>query len=86
MRRTVRARTAHKNPSGRNRGKVGQAGQHSIKQTQEEVIQMSDNSMDIFGRAMLYIYQAGLENLGLKGELKAVRVTEPERPEQEAAG
>lgn len=47
---------------------------------------MSDNSMDIFGRAMLYIYQAGLENLGLKGELKAVRVTEPERPEQEAAG
>lgn len=47
---------------------------------------MNDSSMNIFGRAMLYIYQARLENLGLKGELKAVRVTEPERPEQGAAG
>lgn len=47
---------------------------------------MNDNSMDIFGRAMLYIYQARLENLGLKGELKAVRVAELDGPEQEAAG
>ena len=34
---------------------------------------MNDNSMDVFGRAMLYIYQANLENLGFRGELKAVR-------------
>lgn len=38
---------------------------------------MNDNSMDVFGRALLYIYQANLENLGLKGELKAVRVAKP---------
>lgn len=47
---------------------------------------MSDNSMDVFGRALLYIYQANLENLGLKGELKAVRVEKPEKSEMEAAG
>lgn len=41
--------------------------------------------MDVFGRAMLYIYQARLENLGLKGDLKAVRVTEPEKPEMEVS-
>lgn len=46
---------------------------------------MNDNSMDVFGRAMLYIYQAGLENLGLKGDLKAVRVTEPEDKESAAS-
>lgn len=43
---------------------------------------MNDNSMDVFGRAMLYIYQAGLENMGLKGELKAVRAAEPEGGEE----
>lgn len=47
---------------------------------------MNDNSIDVFGKAMLYIYQASLENLGLKGELKAVRVAEPEKPEMEEAG
>lgn len=35
---------------------------------------MNDNSLDVFARAMLYIYQANLENLGFKGDLKAVRV------------
>lgn len=35
---------------------------------------MKDDTIDVFGRAMLYIYQARLENLGFKGELKAVRV------------
>ena len=30
---------------------------------------MKDDTIDVFGRAMLYIYQARLENLGLKGEL-----------------
>lgn len=47
---------------------------------------MNDNSLDVFGRAMLYIYQARLENLGLKGDLKAVRVAEPEKPKMEAVG
>ena len=28
---------------------------------------MNENSIDVFGKAMLYIYQASLENLGLKG-------------------
>lgn len=37
---------------------------------------MNDKSIDVFGKALLYIYQARLENLGLKGELKAVRVAE----------
>lgn len=41
--------------------------------------------MDVFGRAILYIYQAGLKNLGIKGDLKAVRVAEPEG-EKDAAG
>ncbi len=47
---------------------------------------MNDNSMDVFGRAMLYIYQARLENLGLKGELEAVRTAEADGPTQEAVG
>ena len=40
---------------------------------------MQDNSIDVFGRAMLYIYQAGLENLGLKGDLRAVRKADAEK-------
>lgn len=47
---------------------------------------MNDNSMDVFGRAMLYIYQARLENLGLKGDLNAVRTVDLDELEQEAAG
>lgn len=47
---------------------------------------MNDNSMDVFGRAMLYIYQAGLENLGLRGDLRAVRTDAAEQPDMEAAG
>lgn len=47
---------------------------------------MDDNSMDVFGRAMLYIYQANLENLGLKGDLRAVRVTKPDETGMEEAG
>ena len=47
---------------------------------------MKDNSMDVFARAFLYIYQARLENLGLKGELKVVRRAEPKGPEMEEAG
>ena len=43
---------------------------------------MNDNSMDVFGRAMLYIYQAGLENLGLRGDLKAIHRKEPPSDEQ----
>ena len=39
---------------------------------------MNDSSMDVFGRAMLYIYQARLESLGLKGELEAVRTARSE--------
>lgn len=46
---------------------------------------MKDDTIDVFGRAMLYIYQARLENLGLKGELKAVRV-KGHGPEQEGDG
>lgn len=45
---------------------------------------MNDKSMDVFGRAMLYIYQAGLENLGLKGDLRVVRAESPEGGEKEA--
>ena len=37
---------------------------------------MNENSIDVFGKAMLYIYQASLENLGLKGELRVVRTAE----------
>ena len=40
---------------------------------------MQDNSIDVFGRAMLYIYQAGLENLGLKGDLRVVRKADAEK-------
>lgn len=47
---------------------------------------MNDNSMDVFGRAMLYIYQARLENLGLKGDLNAVRTVDLDEPAQEAVG
>lgn len=47
---------------------------------------MNDNSIDVFARAMLYIYQADLENLGLRGELKAVRAENCDEPEMEAAG
>ena len=47
---------------------------------------MNDNSMNIFGKAMLYIYQARLENLGLKGDLNAVRTVDLDELEQEAAG
>lgn len=47
---------------------------------------MNDNSMDVFGRAILYIYQARLENLGLKGDLNAVRTVDLDELEQEAAG
>lgn len=47
---------------------------------------MNDNSMDVFGRAILYIYQARLENLGLKGDLNAMRTVDLDEPEQEAAG
>lgn len=58
-----------------------------MKQTHEEECgQMNDNSMDVFGRAMLYIYQARLENLGLKGDLNAVRTVDLDEPEQEAVG
>lgn len=46
---------------------------------------MKDNFIDVFGRAMLYIYQASLENLGLKGELRAVRVEAPESGGEEAS-
>lgn len=45
---------------------------------------MKDNSIDVFGSAMLYIYQARLENVGLKGELRAVRVSDA-REQEEAA-
>ena len=38
---------------------------------------MNENSIDVFGKAMLYIYQASLENLGLKGELRVVRTAAP---------
>ena len=37
---------------------------------------MNENSIDVFGKAMLYIYQASLENLGVKGELRVVRTAE----------
>ena len=37
---------------------------------------MNENSIDVFGKAMLYIDQASLENLGLKGELRVVRTAE----------
>lgn len=47
---------------------------------------MNDNSMDVFGRAMLYIYKANLENFGLEGELKAVHTENCDEPEMEAAG
>lgn len=47
---------------------------------------MNDNSMDVFARAFLYIYQARLESLGFKGELKAVRRAEPKVQEMEEAG
>ena len=47
---------------------------------------MNDNSMDVFARAMLYIYQANLENLGIKGDLRVVRAEKAETPEMEAAG
>lgn len=46
---------------------------------------MKDNSIDVFGRAMLYIYQARLENVGLKGELRAVRVEASESGEEKAS-
>lgn len=46
---------------------------------------MNDNSMDVFGRAMLYIYHADLKNLGLKGELKAVRAACPEGGKEDSA-
>lgn len=47
---------------------------------------MKDDTIDVFGRAMLYIYQARLENLGLKGELKAVRVKEQGSEQEMEAG
>lgn len=47
---------------------------------------MNDNSMNIFGKAMLYIFHARLENIGLKGDLNAVRTVDLDEPEQEAAG
>lgn len=46
---------------------------------------MQDNSIDVFGRAMLYIYQAGLESLGLKGDLRVVRKTDAERKAENEA-
>lgn len=47
---------------------------------------MKDDTIDVFGRAMLYIYQARLENLGLKGELKAVRVKGQDSEQEMEAG
>ncbi|MDE6922332.1 MAG: hypothetical protein K2P01_02140 [Oscillospiraceae bacterium] len=47
---------------------------------------MNENSVNVFGRAMLYIYQARLESLGLKGELRPVRAETAEKPEMEAVG
>lgn len=46
---------------------------------------MNDDSIDVFGRAMLYIYQARLESLGLKGDLKAVRVAKSDKAKIEEA-
>lgn len=47
---------------------------------------MKDNSMDVFARAFLYIYQARLENMGLKADLKVVRREKLDEPELEEAG
>lgn len=33
---------------------------------------MNNEKMEVFERALLYIYRANLENLGLKGDLKIV--------------
>lgn len=47
---------------------------------------MNDNSIDIFGKAMLYIFHARLENFGLEGDLNAVRTVDLDEPAQEAVG
>ena len=47
---------------------------------------MEEEKMDVFARAMLYIYQARLENIGVKADLKVVRRKEPGEPETGAAG
>ena len=47
---------------------------------------MNENSVNVFGRAMLYIYQARLESLGLKGELRPVRAETAEKLEMKAVG
>ncbi len=47
---------------------------------------MNEDSLDVFGRAMLYIYRARLENLGFQGDLRVVRVAEPEQSESEMTG
>lgn len=47
---------------------------------------MEEEKMDVFARALLYIYQARLENMGLKADFKVVRKKKPEAREMEAAG
>lgn len=47
---------------------------------------MDEEKLDVFARALLYIYQARLENMGLKADFKVVRKKKPEAREMEVAG
>lgn len=46
---------------------------------------MENEELDVFARALLYIYQARLENLGLKADMKPVRRKKPEMPREEVS-
>ena len=47
---------------------------------------VNDNTVNVFGKAILYVFQANFENSGVWGDLRAVRTEAAEQPDMEAAG
>lgn len=47
---------------------------------------VNDDTVNVFGRAMLYIRQTDLENCGILSVLRLVRTEAAEQPDMEAAG